>query len=199
MAETSIHQRGAASRADPELAALALRFARSAHFDQHRQQTDERFVEHPIRVADLLADAGYGEHVLAAAYVHDVLEKTPIELDEVRKRFGPEVARLVDALTEDPSLSDYAERKRSLRRRVLEAGEEAAAIYAADRVANLRDWRSAPPHAREEIASRLGTTLAERIELWSEDLEDLSRLDSKLPFMAEFEIGLQELRADLAA
>jgi (p)ppGpp synthase/HD superfamily hydrolase len=198
MAETSIQRRGGVSPAEPELAALALRFARRVHLDQHRQQTHEQFVEHPIRVAELLADAGYGEAVLAAAYIHDVVEKTTVELDEIRKRFGPEVARLVEALTDDPLLSDYAERKRALRRRVLAAGEEAAAIYAADRVANMRDWRSAPPDVREELASRLGTTLAERIGLWREDLEDLSRLEGELPFMAELEVGLRELRADLA-
>jgi (p)ppGpp synthase/HD superfamily hydrolase len=196
MANTST---GLQSRTDSDLATTALRFARRVHLGQHRKQTHEQFVEHPIAVANLLSDAGLNGSIVAAAYLHDVVEKTEVEPAEIRQRFGSAVAGVVDALSEDASLEDYAERKRALRRRVTDSSREAVLIYAADRVANMRDWRKVAPEERDEFGRRLGTTFQVRLDLWTEDLEELSGYDPDLPFLAEIEIELSALRADTAA
>jgi GTP pyrophosphokinase len=180
-----------------ELAVAALRFARRAHLGQHRKQTHEQFVEHPIAVARLLSEAGYDDQVIVAAYLHDVVEKTEIGLPEIRERFGPEVAAIVEALSEDEEVQGYAERKRALRRQVLGSSRTATLIYAADRVANMRDWHRVPLEERREIGTRLDTSLEERLELWREDLEELTRLDPELPFLAEIELELRELGAEM--
>src|SRR3954467_1503142 len=159
-------------RIESDLAIAALRFARRVHLGQYRKQTGEQFVEHPIAVADLLSEAGYNGALLPAAYLHDVVEKTDVTLDEIRERFGPQVATLVDSLSEDPAIAGYGARKRALRHRVLGSGGESAVIYAADRVANMRDWRKVPPQDRRACGERLGTTLDERLELWQEDVEE---------------------------
>jgi (p)ppGpp synthase/HD superfamily hydrolase len=190
---------GLQSRTDSDLATTALRFARRVHLGQHRKQTHEQFVEHPIAVANLLSDAGLNGSIVAAAYLHDVVEKTEVEPAEIRQRFGSAVAGVVDALSEDASLEDYAERKRALRRRVADSSREAVLIYAADRVANMRDWRKVAPEERDEFGRRLGTTFQVRLDLWTEDLEELSGYDPDLPFLAEIEIELSALRADTAA
>ncbi len=186
-------------RNDSELATTALRFVRRAHLGQHRQQTHEQFVEHPIAVANLISEEGLNGSILAAAYLHDVVEKTEVEPSEIRKRFGPDVAEVVESLTDDDSVDGYVERKRALRRQVIGSGRDSVLIYAADRVANMRDWRKVAPEQREEIGERLGTTLEERLDLWSEDLEDLSEHDPDLPFLTEMEIELRALRADAAS
>jgi (p)ppGpp synthase/HD superfamily hydrolase len=183
-------------RADRDLATTALRFARRAHLGQHRKQTHEQFVEHPIAVAQLISEQGFNGSILAAAYLHDVVEKTEVESSEIRERFGPDVAEAVDALTDDDSVEGYVERKRALRRQVIDSGRDSILIYAADRVANMRDWRKVAPEHREEIGGRLGTTLEERLDLWSEDLEDLSSHDPELPFLAEMELELRALRSE---
>src|SRR5204862_4536666 len=103
---------------DSELAGTALRFARRVHLGQHRKQTHEQFVQHPIAVANLLAESGYDGAMISAAYLHDVVEKTVVELDEIRERFGPDVAGLVDCLSEDPQIAGYGARKRALRKRI---------------------------------------------------------------------------------
>src|SRR5688572_16228001 len=122
------------TRAEPptesDLATAALRFARRVHLGQHRKQTYEQFVEHPIAVARLVTGAGHDGPVVAAAYLHDVIEKTQVELPEIRERFGPEVAGIVEALTDDAAIEEYGERKRELRTRVLDAGGAATLIYA---------------------------------------------------------------------
>jgi GTP pyrophosphokinase len=179
-----------------ELGTAALRFARRVHLGQHRKQTGEQFVEHPIAVANLLLESGYDGALISAAYLHDVVEKTDVELDEIRERFGPEVAGLVDCLSEDPEIDGYGARKRALRKRIMESGGDPVIIYAADRVANMRDWRKVAPEDRAAIGERLGTTLEDRLQLWSEDLEELHDLDPQTPFLSEIESELTALRAE---
>jgi (p)ppGpp synthase/HD superfamily hydrolase len=186
-------------RVSSELAAAALRFARRVHLGQHRKQTGEQFVEHPIAVADLLMESGYDGAMITAAYLHDVVEKTDVELDEIRERFGPDVAALVDCLSEDPEIDGYGPRKRALRRRILESGGESVIIYAADRVANMRDWRKVAPEDRPACGERLGTTLDERLELWQEDVEELHDTDPETPFLAEMRSELEVLRSEARA
>ena len=176
----------------------ALEFARRAHEGQRRKQTGVPFIEHPVAVARLLADAGCDDTLIAAAYLHDAVEKTDTDLAQVEEGFGPDVSRLVEALTDDPKISDYAERKRTLRGKALAGGPDAALIYAADRVANMRDWLSLEPAERGACAERLGTSLEERLQLWQEDLSELTAFDSELRFLAEIELALRELRADPA-
>jgi (p)ppGpp synthase/HD superfamily hydrolase len=193
MADTSTRATGRGTELEP--ARAALRFARRVHLGQHRKQTHEQYVEHPIAVAELLIGAGCDDRVIVAAYLHDVVEKTSVESAEIRERFGAEAADLVEALSEDAALEGYAERKRALRAQVLEAGRTPALIYAADRIANLRDWLKVAPGERAAIADRLGTTLDERLTLWTEDLEELTEFDPELPFLAETEVALHELKS----
>ncbi|MGA8927077.1 MAG: HD domain-containing protein [Solirubrobacterales bacterium] len=181
---------------DSDLAASALRFARRVHLGQYRKQTGEQFVEHPIAVARLLSDSGYDGSLIAAAYMHDVVEKTDVELDEIRERFGPSVADLVDQLSEDPDIDGYAARKRALRKGILESGGDPVIIYAADRLANMRDWHKIAPEDRPACGERLGTTLDERLELWTEDVEELHDLDPQTPFLGEIESELAALKAE---
>jgi (p)ppGpp synthase/HD superfamily hydrolase len=181
---------------ESDLAASALRFARRVHLGQYRKQTGEQFVEHPIAVARLLTEAGYDGPLIAAAYLHDVVEKTDVELDEIRARFGPAVGGLVDCLSEDPRIDGYAERKRALRERILRTGGDPLVIYAADRVANMRDWLKVAPEDRPACGERLGTSLEERLQLWQEDLEELHELGPETPFLSEIEAELEVLRAE---
>src|SRR5258705_6221218 len=95
------------SRTDPELTAAAVRFARRVHLGQHRKQTHEPFVEHPIAVANLLTESGYNGPMISAAYLHDVVEHTDVGLDEIREPFGPDISGLVDCLSEDPDIDGY--------------------------------------------------------------------------------------------
>jgi (p)ppGpp synthase/HD superfamily hydrolase len=190
MTESSTHLAPTPS----QRAAEALDLARDAHSGQRRKQSGDPFIEHPVAVAKLLSDAGYDGAAISAAYLHDVVEKTDIGLDEIDWRFGHEVAELVDALSEDASVQGYAERKRALRAAVLASGRLATVIYAADRVANLNDWTALPAERREPVADALGTSLEERLRLWEEDLAELTAYDPELPFLGELEIALRELQ-----
>jgi (p)ppGpp synthase/HD superfamily hydrolase len=119
----------------------ALIFAADRHAGQTRDSGGVPFVTHPVEVAYLLHDAGYPDEVVAAGVLHDVLEDTDVERAELEKRFGNRVAGLVAAVSDDPSIEDGAERKAALRQQVAAAGEEAGAIFAADKVSKARELR----------------------------------------------------------
>jgi len=118
----------------------ALEFASTQHAGQKR--TDGiPFVTHPVEVACLLHEAGYSDDVVAAGVLHDVIEETDANQGELEERFGSNVADLVAAVSDDPSIDDEARRKAALREQVSQAGESAVAVFAADKVSKARELR----------------------------------------------------------
>lgn len=177
----------------------ALEFARAAHEGQTRRQDGRPFIEHPVAVVELLASREQPVEILAAGYLHDTVEKCDgVTLKDLEERFGPAIAAIVDALTEDGATEGYDERKRGLRGKALSSGRPAAVVYAADRLANINDWRALPDEERPRAAARLGTDLDSRLTLWAEDLVALTEYNSELPFLAEIEIELRILRGEAA-
>ena len=73
--------------------------------------------------------------------MHDVLEDTDTEAEELHQAFGPEVANAVVELTEDAGIAGTVERKAELRRRIGYASAPIAVIFAADKVAKVRELR----------------------------------------------------------
>jgi (p)ppGpp synthase/HD superfamily hydrolase len=123
------------------LTRAALAFADQRHAGQTRDLDGLPFVTHPLEVACLLHDAGYQDEVVAAGVLHDVLEDTDTQRSDLESRFGSRVAELVEAVTDDPTIEDDAERKAALRRQVAHAGECAAVVFAADKVSKARELR----------------------------------------------------------
>jgi GTP diphosphokinase / guanosine-3',5'-bis(diphosphate) 3'-diphosphatase len=83
---------------DRELLARAFRFAAAAHEGQQRR-SGEAFIRHPWGAAKILAELRQDEQTIAAALLHDVVEDTETEMDEVRTEFGDEIAQLVEGVT----------------------------------------------------------------------------------------------------
>ncbi|MEA2454020.1 MAG: hypothetical protein QOI45_282 [Thermoleophilaceae bacterium] len=164
----------------------ALAFAATSHEGQMREIDDMPFVTHPVEVACLLHEAGYSDEVVAAGVLHDVLEDTDVELDELERRFGPEVASLVAAVSDDPSIEDDARRKAALREQVARAGECAAAVFAADKVSKARELRIRAGGGRFQRGDKV------RIEHYEASLEMLRGL------MPGHEL-VDRLRAELEA
>src|SRR6476646_11627740 len=82
---------------DRDLLTRAFSFAAKAHDGQQRR-SGEAFINHPFGVAKILAELRLDEQTLAAALLHDVVEDTEHELDDVRSEFGDQIARLVDGV-----------------------------------------------------------------------------------------------------
>jgi hypothetical protein len=124
------------------LAQRAYAFAAERHRGQRRDSDRAPFIAHPLEVASLLHNRGCSEAVVAAGILHDVVEDTAARAADVEDAFGPEVAGLVAGVTEEEAIADYDERKAALRAQVGDGGEGAAWIYAADKVAKVRELRA---------------------------------------------------------
>ncbi|MCM3740512.1 HD domain-containing protein [Oceanobacillus luteolus] len=114
----------------------AKRFAENAHKGHFRKAGNIPYITHPIRVANILESAGASEALICAAFLHDVVEDTPIEIEEIRAEFGKHVANLVQAHTEDKSKT-WKERKQHTIDTLKTADLEVKQLIVADRLDNL--------------------------------------------------------------
>lgn len=124
-------------------AARAAAWAADAHRGQDREVDGAPFLVHPLEVALLLHQSGASDEVVAAGILHDVVEKRVATIDDVRGAFGAGVAAIVAVLSEDAAIADYEERKAALRGAVAAAGDDALAVFAADKLAKARELRVA--------------------------------------------------------
>ena len=147
------------------------------------------FVTHPVEVACLLHEAGYQDEVVAAGVLHDVLEDTDAERSDLESRFGNRVAELVEAVTDDPTIEDDAERKAALRRQVADAGECAAVVFAADKVSKAREMRVRVSRGRFERAD------CGKFEHYEASLAMLSDLIPGHHFVDQLRMELEAMQA----
>jgi (p)ppGpp synthase/HD superfamily hydrolase len=164
------------------------------HADQ-RRRSGAPFVAHPVSAASLVYEAGLGEEAVAAALLHDVIEDTQVSIEEIEERFGSRVAELVAALTENPAIDDYERRKEAHRAQVEAAGPVAAAVYAADKLSNIRDMRDLYERDGERIAPLFKAPIDVRFRLWLDDAEMVGRVAPDLPYLSDLRVELDSLQA----
>ena len=167
-----------AAAARSELVRGALEIAAKAHAGQIRNASGGRaYIEHPLAVAERLAELGLPDEVLAAALLHDVVEDSGLEVEDIRRASGDPVAEIVDALTDDESIDSYEERKREHRARVEAAGDGALPIYAADKLTNIEMLRDAYVEQGERVAEELTVSLDVKVAVWEADLAMLESVE----------------------
>jgi (p)ppGpp synthase/HD superfamily hydrolase len=167
---------------ESDVLSLAFFVAARAHEGHTRGGRGRPYLEHPIEVAELLRIDGCDEAMIAAGLLHDVVENSGLTVGDVVENFGVRVGELVAALTEDPSIDDWEERKEALRGSVADAGPDAAAIYVADKLANLSDWSAVYSEMGEAAVEYFkAPTLDARIRAWRADLEMAERVAPALP------------------
>jgi guanosine-3',5'-bis(diphosphate) 3'-pyrophosphohydrolase len=168
---------------DKKLIRKAFDVAVDAHKDQ-RRKSGEAYIFHPIAVAKIVAsEIGLGATSIAAALMHDVVEDTPITIEDIEKMFNPKVAQLVEGLTKisqvkkDLNISMQAE---NFRKMLLTLNDDVRVILIklADRLHNMQTMDSMVEHKQTKIASEtlyIYAPLAHRLGLYNikTKLEDL--------------------------
>ncbi len=178
----------------------ALATATEAHRGQVRNGAGGiPYIEHPVAVAELLAGYGWGDEVLAAALLHDVIEDSDLTLDDLDEQFGEPVTGLVGSLSDNETIAAWRDRKEEHRERVATAGAEALAIYGADKLTNARALRGAWETQGEAVGEELKVSLDAKLEAWEADLALLRQVAAELRFLDELESELSRLRAGRAA
>jgi (p)ppGpp synthase/HD superfamily hydrolase len=122
------------------LVTKALAFATKAHEGMFRKWSGEPYIEHPKRVAVRLSALGFGPEVIAAAFLHDVVEDTATTGAELAAAFGPAVAALVAEVTKPivPG-GNRAARKAAFRAHLAGSSYAGASIKLSDEIDNSSD------------------------------------------------------------
>ncbi len=119
----------------------AVDTATRAHAGQCRKGTRIPYIAHPLCVAELLVRLGCDDEVVAAGILHDTVEDTPLELEDIRGEFGHRVADLVAGATEPDRSADWESRKSHTIEYLRSAPAEVVAISCADKLHNLLSIR----------------------------------------------------------
>ena len=126
-----------------DLVARARAFAIREHrrIDHRRKYSNQPYDVHLEAVAKLVAEVTDDPEMIAAAWLHDVVEDTPMTRDDVEREFGSAVARLVDELTDvsRPGDGNRAVRKAIDRAHLAAASPRAKTVKLADLTDNARD------------------------------------------------------------
>ncbi len=119
----------------------AREFAARVHTGQfHNHAKTIPYIAHPEEVAGLVIKSGGTDVEIAAAWLHDVVEDTPVTIEDIRKEFGNEVAEIVNGLTDFPEIEKLpiVERKAKQAERVLGESVSVRLVKLADQTSNVR-------------------------------------------------------------
>jgi len=175
-----------APRVDRDRVAVCFDFAARAHGDQ-RRESGEPFMTHLVSVVQILAElleTRMDTALTCAAVLHDVVEDTEVEIEDVEKRFGREVASLVQGVTKLSALHfDRREvaQAENFRKMLLSMSRDLRVVFIklADRVHNMRTIEFLKPEKQQRIAAEtrdIYAALAHRLGMAGikRELEDLS-------------------------
>jgi GTP diphosphokinase / guanosine-3',5'-bis(diphosphate) 3'-diphosphatase len=177
------HTMMARPTSDSDLLMRAYSFAHDKHEGQARR-TGEPYIEHPVAVAGILAELGMDDPTIAAGLLHDVLEDCGVSYDEMSRRFGAEVAQLVDGVTKLKHIdfsSKQEKQAENLRKLFLAMAGDVRVIIIklCDRLHNMRTLDPFPEQRKREIAGEtlhIFAPIAHRLGIWriKWELEDRS-------------------------
>jgi GTP pyrophosphokinase len=161
----------------------AYETAREAHRHQVRS-SGERYINHPLAVARIVADLGLDEVSLAAALLHDAVEDTELTVSDVQEQFGEQVAQIVDGVTKLERIqfdSKEAQQAATMRKMLVAMARDLRVliIKLADRLHNMRTIAALPSEKQHRIAHEtleIYAPLAHRLGMQDlkQQLEDLA-------------------------
>jgi len=195
-------------RSNNQVVCDAFNLAYSLHADQYRA-SGEPYIIHPIQVASLLRDLGGDGTMIAAGFLHDIVEDTDITSDEIEARFGADVRQLVEGVTKLSKFNFSSKTERqaeNFRRMFLAMAQDIRVIVVklADRLHNMRTLEHLPDAKRRRIAREtmeIFAPLANRLGIgrFKWELEDLSFKYLEPTAYRQMQEHVTEKRADREA
>ena len=141
---------------DLEKITQAYKVAEKAHEGQLRTSGDP-YITHPLAVASILLDYCMDTDTICAALLHDTVEDTDVTLDELRKKFGEDVALMVDGVTKIglvPLVSKEEQQAENIRKILMAMSKDIRVIIIklADRLHNMRTLAARPPEKQRKTS-----------------------------------------------
>ncbi|MFQ5620613.1 MAG: RelA/SpoT family protein [Candidatus Nanoarchaeia archaeon] len=170
-------------KGDLELIRRAYAFAEEAHGDQMRK-SGERYTQHLLHVANILADLRLNTTTIAAGILHDVIEDTPVTAAKLRKEFGKDITQLVQGLTKISKIdfkSQDEETAENVRKVILATSKDIRVILVklSDRMHNMRTLQHLNSEKQQRIAREtreIYAPIAHKLGIYmiKSELEDLA-------------------------
>ncbi len=167
---------------DAKIIKKAFNTSLEAHKEM-RRKSGEPYILHPVAVAQIcVEEIGLGTTAIVSALLHDVVEDTELEVEDVKREFGDRVALIIDGLTKIAGAFEYgsSQQAENFRKMLLTLSHDVRVILIklADRLHNMRTLESMPRNKQLKIASEtmyLYAPLAHRLGLYAikSELEDL--------------------------
>ena len=148
----------------------AMLFAEKAHRGQKRKGTDVDYITHPMEVYQILTSMQAGQELLIAGLLHDTVEDTNVDIDDIQLAFGDRVSTLVANHTENKRLS-WRERKQRTIDTVKVADRDTRLLIMADKVSNLRSMLSDYSRVGEQLWERFNASKEEQ-SWYNSELQD---------------------------
>ncbi len=178
--------------AESPVLARPYRLAAEAHVSQERPSDGAPFLDHVVEVAVLLHEAGFDDELVAAGLLHDAVERGTLTEERLRSATGDPISSLVLALTEDPGIEAFADRKAALRRQVSAAGPRALTIFAADKLSDIRGLRRGIARFGEaSTEARIGTSIEGMAGHYRESVEMIRASRPDLEFAPALQAELE--------
>ncbi len=179
----------------------AMRWAAMYHRYQTRKGSDLPYVQHPMAVGMTLQGLGWEESVVAAGFLHDLVEDTEVTLEMIRSEFGERIAQLVDDASERKEDAQglkipWETRKDEHLARLQSASVESRAVVLADRLHNLFSIKFDLEHGLHDW-SKFNATRDRLLAYYQRTFDRLSRDDARLQLFAKSGLELLDaIRSD---
>lgn len=166
---------------------------------QKRKGKDTPYIIHPLVVGLILARISRDEDVVVAGILHDTIEDSvdtkKVTITTLKKRFGGDVADMVDAITEKNRNVPWVERKKQIVKKVPSLSRKALLIKAADTIANCTELISDFRREGDDTFRRFNVPKEHLIEHYVEIIEAIKKSWPSHPLRSDLDYHLSELRA----
>lgn len=173
----------------------AFSLAAGAHGADRRPSDGRLFLEHVTEVAELLQRLAYDEELIAVGLLHDSVERGRLSEAELREAMGEAICDEVMALSEDPGIESFEERKASLREQVRIASGRVVTVFAADKLSDVIGLRRGVEESRERTEARLGTSVADMTGHYRESIGLIASVRPGSAFLSALRRELTRLEA----
>lgn len=136
----------------------ALYFAAQKHHGQFRKGGSVPFIVHPFLVGYCVSEYSKDEDVIAAAFLHDVIEDCGISMDFLEKEFNGRIAGMVDEVSLLGKYKNWKEKKEAYLLKIKQASVEALIIVGVDKMNNMQAYFEFKKNRTQEVSSFFGGT-----------------------------------------
>lgn len=171
----------------------AILFAAKAHIGHYRKATRIPYILHPLGVAKILIEQGLQDEVVIAGILHDTVEDTPVTIEQIRRKFGKKVARLVEGASEPDKSDTWENRKKHTIEHLKKASLNLLYVSCADKLDNIRSMIQDHKKVGEKLFGRFNRPKAQQKWYYTSLAKVFLSRKRNDPLFVEFDKAVRQL------